>query len=60
MYFNFCPKCTRSRGFSRHSFPARFVGFLFSYFCRFLLFSLFLHENVGHLVNENCQIVDED
>ena len=26
--------------FSRHIFPAHFVGFLFSYVCRFLLFSL--------------------
>ena len=33
--------------FSRHIFPAHFVGFLFSFFGRFLLFSLLLHENEG-------------
>ena len=33
--------------FSRRIFPAHFVGFLFSYFCRFLLFSLLFRENEG-------------
>ena len=33
--------------FSRHIFPAQFVGFLFSYFCLFLLFSLLFRENEG-------------
>ena len=41
------PKCTRSQGFSRHTFPAHFVGFLFSYFSCFILFDLLLHENEG-------------
>ena len=45
IFFNFGPSCTRTRGFSRHTFPAHFVGFLFWYFYRFLLFSLLLHEN---------------
>ena len=44
-FFSFSPNCTRTRGFSRHTFPAHFVGFLFWYFHRFLLFSLLLHEN---------------
>ena len=46
-FFKFCPNCTRTRGFSRHTFPAHFVGFRFWYFYRFLLFSLLLHENEG-------------
>ena len=46
-FFNFCPNCTRTRGFSRHTFLAHFESFLFWYFQRFLLFSLLLHENEG-------------
>ena len=40
---------TYANFFSRHIFPAHFVGFLFSifFFGRFLLFSLLLHENEG-------------
>ena len=40
IFFNFCPNYTRTRDFSRHTFPAHFVGCLFWYFYRFLLFSL--------------------
>ena len=47
-FFNFCSKCARSRVFfSRNIFSAHFVGLLFSYFCRFLLFSLLFRENEG-------------
>ena len=43
----FCPRCARARGFSRDIFATHFVGFPLSLFCRFLLFSLLLHENGG-------------
>ena len=43
-FFHFCPKCALTRVFSRHIFLADFVGFLFFYFCRFLLFFLLFHE----------------
>ena len=36
----FCPKCARTRVFSRHIFPAHFVGYLFSFF---VVFFKFLH-----------------
>ena len=38
-FLNFFPKCARARIFSRHIFPAHFVGFLFSFFFFFLAFS---------------------
>ena len=38
----FCPKCARTRGFSRHIFLAHFVGFLFSSFFPFSLIFLTL------------------
>ena len=47
IFLKFCPRCAPTRVFSRHIFPAHFVGFLFSFFCRFLLISLLLHENEG-------------
>ena len=38
-FFNFCPNRTRTRGFSRYTFPAHIVGFLFWYFIVFFSFS---------------------
>ena len=38
MFLKFCPKCARTRVFSRHIFPAHFVGFLFSFFAVFFDF----------------------
>ena len=38
------PQLYTYASFSRHTFPAHFVGFLFWYFYRFLLFSLLLLE----------------
>ena len=38
MFLKFCPKCARTRVFSRHIFPAHFVGFLFSFFAVFFNF----------------------
>ena len=54
-FFNFCPNCTRTRGFSRHNFPAHFVGFLFWYFYRFLLFSLLLVKMKAYTVCARAQ-----
>ena len=39
IFLNFCPNCTRTRGFSHHTFPVHFVGFLFWYFYLFFIFS---------------------
>ena len=48
VFFKFCPRFARTRVFSRHIFPAYFVGFFNSFFfCCLLLFSLLLHENEG-------------
>ena len=44
-FFKFFPQMCTYATFSRHIFPAHFVGFLFSFFGRFLLFSLLFHEN---------------
>ena len=44
-FFIFAPNVHLREFFSRHIFPAHFVGFLFSYFCRFLLFSPLFREN---------------
>ena len=38
MFLKFCPKCERTRVFSRHILPAHFVGFLFSFFSVFFNF----------------------
>ena len=38
IFLNFCLNCTRTRGFSHHTFPVHFVGFLFWYFYLFLNF----------------------
>ena len=70
MFLKFCPECTRTRVFSRHIFPAHFVGFLFSFFWRFLLFSLLFHTVCARaqasiftvlcpFSQRNCQIVEE-
>ena len=48
IFFKFCPRFARTRVFSRHIFPAYFVGFFnLFFFCRLLIFSLLLHENEG-------------
>ena len=47
--------CTYRERFPRHIFPAHFVGFLFSYFCRFLLFCLLIHEMKAHTVCPRVQ-----
>ena len=47
IFFKFYPRFACTRVFSRHIFPAYFVGFFNSFFCRLLLFSLLLHENEG-------------
>ena len=48
IFFKFCPRFARTRVFSRHIFPAYFVGFFnLVFFCRLLIFSLLLHENEG-------------
>ena len=46
-FFKFCPRFAGTRVFSRHIFPAYFVGFFNSFFCCLLLSSLLLHENEG-------------
>ena len=46
-FFKICPRFARRRVFSRHIFPACFVGVLIRFFCHLLLFSLLLHENEG-------------
>ena len=47
IFLIFAPTVHVREVFPRHTSPAHFVGFLFWYFYRFLLFSLLFHENEG-------------